>query len=101
MAATRRIALLTGSPRVGAGARIADRIAEGVVEGGGEVTRIDLARLSVAGCSACDGCLSTGECIVRDDLPGILDLLDAATALVVVSPVYFAGPPAQLKEALG
>ncbi|MDO4182616.1 MAG: NAD(P)H-dependent oxidoreductase [Coriobacteriia bacterium] len=40
------------------------------------------------------------RCAQQDDMPDVYELLDAAEELTIVSPVYFAGPPAQLKALL-
>ncbi len=38
-----------------------------------------------------------GCCVIDDDMTEIYELIDTADELIVVSPVYFAGPPAQFK----
>ncbi len=40
------------------------------------------------------------HCRMRDDMDDVYPLIDAADELIVVSPVYFAGAPAQLKALL-
>lgn len=40
------------------------------------------------------------RCVIRDDMDEVYPLIDAADELVVVSPVYFAGAPSQLKALL-
>lgn len=56
--------------------------------------------VTVDACLACDYCKTQGECIIDDDMQDVYDLLDRADDLVVVSPVYFASPPAQFKAVL-
>ncbi len=51
----------------------------------------DLVLLSDAACH---------QCVIDDDFPEIREHLDAADALIVVSPVYFSGAPAQMKALL-
>lgn len=41
-----------------------------------------------------------GLCVIEDDMQELYQLIDAADELIVVSPVYFAGPPSQLKALL-
>ncbi|WP_165043868.1 flavodoxin family protein [Adlercreutzia sp. ZJ138] len=43
---------------------------------------------------------STPACVIGDDMQEVYPLIDAADELVVVSPVYFAGAPSQLKALL-
>ena len=50
----------------------------------------------VAGCIACGKCQETGRCIFNDKVNQILEKLDTYDALVVGSPVYYAGPSGQI-----
>jgi len=56
-----------------------------------------VAEHAVHPCRACDACRITGRCVIDDEAPPIYDTLQAAHALVMASPVYFSGLPAQLK----
>lgn len=40
------------------------------------------------------------KCVIEDDMAEVRKHLDAADELIVVSPVYFSGPPAQFKALL-
>lgn len=51
-------------------------------------------------CLACDFCKLGEGCVVEDDMQDVYALMEAADSLTVVSPVYFAGPPAPLKALL-
>ncbi len=51
-------------------------------------------------CIACDYCTLGDGCIIDDAMQDVYDMLDEADSLTIVSPVYFAGPPAQLKALL-
>ncbi len=44
--------------------------------------------------------VKTAPCSIHDDMSDLFELLDAADELIVVSPVYFSGPPAQFKALL-
>lgn len=59
-----------------------------------------LAEHKVGPCLACDACKKDYHCIVQDDMQELYSLLNEAQAVTVVSPVYFAGPPAQMKALL-
>lgn len=94
-----------------------------------EVFLAPVSTLDISGCSGCDWCRrrAAGEidddaldaadgdscdmassdeehtprhCRLRDDMDDVYPLIDAADELIVVSPVYFAGAPAQLKALL-
>ena len=43
---------------------------------------------------------SAHQCVIDDDILEVRKHVDAADELIVVSPVYFSGPPAQLKALL-
>ena len=80
------------------------------------MTSLPVSTLSVAGCTGCDACRDNiaklaelGEealdddfapCVIDDDMQEIYEFIDAADEITVVSPVYFAGPPSQLKALL-
>lgn len=51
-------------------------------------------------CLACDYCQLGEGCVIDDDMQNVYALLEGADTLTVVSPVYFAGPPAQFKAVL-
>lgn len=63
---------------------------------------VRVADLHIAGCRACDACrrAPAHACVIRDDMDEVNRLLAHAEVLAVVTPVYFAGPPAQLKALL-
>lgn len=54
----------------------------------------------IAGCVACGKCAETKRCVFPDAVNEILDRLDEYDAIVVGSPVYYAGPAGQLTEFL-
>lgn len=45
-------------------------------------------------------CASAALCVIDDDMAEVRELIDSADELIVVSPVYFSGPPAQFKALL-
>ena len=52
-----------------------------------------LGKKPVRGCIACGVCRERGECAFQDDaLPALVEAVKRADALVVGSPVYYAGP---------
>lgn len=50
----------------------------------------------IAGCVACGKCAETKRCVFDDKVNEVLDRLDEYDAIVVGSPVYYAGPAGQL-----
>ena len=55
-----------------------------------------LGKKPVAGCIACMKCRMSGLCVFDDPVNGIAPRLDEFGALVVGSPVYYAGPSGRL-----
>lgn len=92
-----KVLALEGSPRRGNSSMLLDWVLEGVREGGGEVTRLRVVELDIHPCTGCDSCLSTGECILADDMAWLVERVMESWHLVLASPVYFYHLPAQLK----
>lgn len=105
-----RVCVLAGSPRPnGSSTALARCVARGVERAGCAADLVLLADYTVAGCTGCGACECTGTCVLDADErraeaaggpPGFGTLfgrLEAADALALVAPVYFSGPPSQLK----
>ena len=111
--------IIVGSPRTdGRSAHLANMLFETCIEEcpDDELALAPVSTLSVAGCMGCDACrdniaklVELGEealeddfapCVIDDDMQEIYELIDSADEITVVSPVYFAGPPSQLKALL-
>lgn len=102
--ATESVVIIMGSPRAGGvSARIADELREQwAAQPGVEVELLSVPALAIAGCTGCDACrCDEGHaCIIDDDMAQVNAALARAARLIVVSPVYFAGAPSQLKALL-
>lgn len=116
--------IIVGSPRTnGRSAALAELLFETCIEEypDDEVALAPVSTLDINPCQGCDACKAlamrssagvAGEaegeaddgafrrCVIDDDMADIYELIDTADELVVVSPVYFAGAPAQLKALL-
>lgn len=98
-----RAVILMASPRRGGRcAQWAGDVAAGYRADGVDVDIIQVCDLHIAGCLNCDGCRYGPEyrCIIDDDMARVDKALASAEELVIVTPVFFAGPPAQLKALL-
>jgi multimeric flavodoxin WrbA len=93
-----RVLMVAGSPRRGGNSDVLlDACAEGVRIGGGEVDLLVVERSGVGPCTGCNGCSRFGLCIVSDGMQEMYPRIEAADAIVVATPVYFATVPAVLK----
>ena len=100
--AIRRV-VLCGSPRPnGHCAQMARKLADGFTREypGDQAMPLFVSGLDIHGCIGCDHCREAGECVFADDMASVLAALDDADELHVVCPVYFAGPPSQMKALL-
>jgi len=89
---------VAGSSRLkGNSTQLLDRCIAGVESAGGRVDSLVLARSGIKACINCGGCAMTGECVLVDDMTRIYPRIDAADAIIVAAPIYFATIPATLK----
>jgi multimeric flavodoxin WrbA len=98
--AGRRIVIVKGSPRRGGNSVVlAEQVAAGAEEAGGQVESFTLHQMEIKPCDACDVC--QGEpyrgCIIDDDMQLLYPKLWEADALVIASPIYWFTISAQTK----
>lgn len=70
---------------------------DGAVETGADVEIIDVAKMKIKFCTACNSCHETGECSIKDDYEIVLKKLLDADGIVWSSPNYITNVTAQLK----
>jgi multimeric flavodoxin WrbA len=93
-----RVLGIVGSPRRHGNTEIlVDEVLRGAAEAGAAVEKVLLPRLEVGPCLACDACRRTGTCAQRDDMPALLERMQASRVWVLGTPVYWFGPSAQMK----
>jgi multimeric flavodoxin WrbA len=93
-----RLLAIAGSPRRGGNSdALLDACAEGARAAGADVDLLVVAEAGIGPCTGCNGCSADGECIVLDGMQAVYQRIDAADAVVVATPVYFATVPAVLK----
>ena len=96
-----QITVIEGSPHLkGASSTIANRFVEGAVEAGHTVEVVEVVRLKVGMCRACNACGTSGPCIQDDDMKSIRAKVMSSDLVVFVTPVYFCGFSAQLKTVI-
>jgi multimeric flavodoxin WrbA len=94
------ILVLNGSPRQnGNTAKMVTAFCEGAESSRHTVKTVNVCKLNVKGCLACEYCHSkgNGKCIQKDDMQDIYSLLKDTNMLVLASPIYYHGISGQLK----
>ena len=93
-----RVLCIAGSPRrTGNSALLLASCVRGITAAGGFADVLSLAEEPVHPCTGCGRCSPTGACVLNDPMREVYPHIDAADAIVIASPVYFAGVPATLK----
>jgi len=87
-----KVLLINGSPNMHGCTYTALREVEKILQKHEIETEIlYLGKKPVSGCTACRECFKTGRCIFNDQVNEVLAKLDDYDALIVGSPVYYAG----------
>ena len=95
--------IICGSPREeGRSIELAQSIFEAAIAEDPEscATLITLFDLDINGCLGCNSCKGTCSCVIDDDMQPIYEYINDSDEIVIVSPVYMAGVPSQLKALL-
>lgn len=95
-----RILILNGSPRPNGNTKgMIEAFREGALSVGHQVDVMDVCRMKINGCLACEYCHTKGrgECVQKDDMQEIYARLKEAEMLVLASPIYYHGVSGQLK----
>lgn len=89
---------IAGSPRRrGNSERLLEAALAGAREAGARTRTLIAAEADVHPCLGCNACSLTGECVQQDGGPALYEAIDAADAIIVASPVFFATVPSVLK----
>jgi multimeric flavodoxin WrbA len=93
-----RVLCIAGSPRRhGNSEQLLDALVSGIETAGGRAVRLVAAEAGARPCRGCNACSQTGECVQRDGMDAVYEEFDAAEAVAVATPVFFATVPAVLK----
>jgi multimeric flavodoxin WrbA len=74
-----------------------DQVLGGAASKGAQTEKVILGAMNIAPCDECEGCYETGRCIVQDDYQLLYPKLIKAERIVLASPIFFLGLPAQAK----
>lgn len=100
---SKRILILTGSPRRGGNSDLmADAFAKGASEAGNSVVQFNTAHKHIQGCRACDNCFSKENkaCIFNDDFNELASLMAESDVIIFCTPLYWYSFPTQIKAAI-
>lgn len=87
--------VILSSPRKGSNSSMAALFLANLIDPGFDA--VDINRLSIRPCTACDRCADTFKCVYKDDAPALIKKMKKATVVIVAAPVYFTGVPAPMK----
>ena len=92
---------IASSPRKNGNSEILlDACLEGVAEVGMSYEKIRICDLKIAPCLNCGQCETSGVCVIDDEMQMLHRKFSESDILIVSSPVFFMGLPAQLKAAV-
>ena len=93
-----QILCIAGSPRRrGNSEQLLDACIAGIESEGASANKLVVVEYSIEPCRGCNACSSSGKCVIPDRMHEIYPMLDQADAVVISSPIFFAGVPAVLK----
>ena len=92
---------LASSPRKGGNSeRLLAECLKPIADAGVSVELLRICDLNIAPCSNCGGCDKEGRCVIDDDMQTLFTKFEESQTLIVSAPVFFMGPPAQLKAVI-
>lgn len=95
----RRLLAILGSPHQnGSTAAMLDCAVKAAVAAGWEVDQLWLYEKNIGYCNGCRACVALGNCVQRDDLQEIADLLRGCDVVALAAPAYWANVPALVKN---
>jgi multimeric flavodoxin WrbA len=96
--ARKTVLALAGSPvKGGSTDTLLDQAIEGARKKDASVEKLYLCDLEIAPCNSRGECNKTGVCPIGDDMKGLCKKLLKSDVIILASPIYFMGLPAQLK----
>jgi len=93
------LALISSPRKNGNSTLLAQKIADGAKAAGARVEFVNLHRMNIKPCTACDKCHAADDkfCIIKDDMQKLYAKVMAADGIIFASPIYFFTMSAQLK----
>lgn len=93
-----KILAIMGSPRIkGNTDLLLNEAVKGAESRGATVEKLIVDKLKITPCKEYNSCMKDGNCIIKDDMESLYPKLLAADGVIIASPMFFYGVPAQLK----
>lgn len=92
-----KVLMINGSPRTEGNTSIAlNEMNQIFIAEGLETETIQIGKMDIRGCIACNSCGKTGKCVFNDIVNETAPKFEACDGLVIASPVYYASANATL-----
>ncbi|MCL2687890.1 MAG: flavodoxin family protein [Methanobrevibacter sp.] len=88
---------ISGSPRKKATEYVLNKALSNLEEEGFETKMFTVRGKNIAPCRHCDYCLENKECVMKDDMVEVYNLLKKADGIIIASPMYNGSISAQIK----
>ena len=96
-----KVILLNSSPRKNSNTLyVLEQAAKAIENEGVDAEIISLRGKKIESCIACNKCAGTGNCVLKDDLPEIIEKLKEADGFIPAAPVYFGTARGDIMAAL-
>ena len=96
-----KVLIITSSLRVGSNSDIiAEQVRLGAISANHDAEVISLKGKDIKFCIGCLSCQKTGKCVIKDDIPVLMEKVKLADTLVFVTPIYYYEMSGQLKTFL-
>ena len=94
----KKVVVISTSLRAGSNSQIlAEKFAEGAKVAGNEVEFISLRGKEIKFCMGCLACQKLGACVIKDDVPAIMESVLNADVVCWATPIYYYEMSGQMK----
>ncbi|MDL2246656.1 flavodoxin family protein [Methanobrevibacter sp. OttesenSCG-928-K11] len=96
-----KVILLNGSPRKNSNTlEVLNICKEEIKKNGVDAEIISLKGMNIQSCIACNSCVGTGNCVLKDGLDEIIEKIREADGFIPAAPVYFGTARGDIMSAL-
>ena len=91
------LAISTSPNGQGNTVKLLNQVLDGATEEGAETELFSLSGKTIQPCRGCRVCWATGDCVIKDDMPALLDKMTECDGIVLGVPIYYYSMDAQCK----